>query len=173
MPMFKYFRDLVYYSFEHEIDAFIKQCYYLLSYLNRNNDKNELLKYVKILKYYKPSKSLKEFDSDKFINNFNLVKDGETFLIFLTNEFNKTYNGDNVIDINKYYKDWETHFHKAGIEYEERIHDVIEEVIKNYKKINEEYIHETRDFIDIKIPETINIDTLIFEKIKQFIKNNI
>lgn len=164
MILFKYFRDLVYYSFEHEIDAYIKGYYEILRYFNRDNDRQKIKKYVKQLKFDQIPKSLKSFDYKKFIEDFKIVKDGDKFLPYLTNEFNKMYNGSEVSNIDEYYKNWQEHFHMAGVEYEDRLKSVIDNVINDFNK--DENLYEA------KYPEIVNKDDIIFDMVTKFVKLN-
>jgi len=92
--LFMFFRELVYFSFEHEIRAKIAGMHEYLLYMWKNNkyDKTEFMNFLKNSNSYNNCVSLENFNADEFVNNFILfTKNGLEFLIYLTNEFNKYF----------------------------------------------------------------------------------
>lgn len=137
-PVFYNFFSLVILSLEHEMVARNSMLYHYLKDLDLKDRENNW-KYVKDTFSYKYLLELKKFDSNVFINSFKTDK-----LIEVTNEYLTRFKKpkiNSIIELSKFYTDFEKHFKDKADEYMEYINHTIDDVL-NDNKIVENIIHK-------------------------------
>lgn len=148
LGLFKYFIDLVYISFSHEIRARVASVYDYF-FVRDTINKEELIEILKKSYLYDHYLSLKNFEYKKFINQYS--NDIDTLINFV-NMFNKYYKiyikVENIKDIKKYFKRWNEHFIDCANKYYNKMIKVIDEVIKD-KLIRENKEPEFEGCIEI------------------------
>jgi hypothetical protein len=140
-PKFKYFFDLVYLSTEHELVARNSMLYNYLRYMNIFDKEILYNEYTKT-KSYEYLQWLKDFDYNDFIKSFD-----KTELINASNEFieliNK-YRKEKLLKIindeglHSFYEKWQNSFKEKSEEYDRYVYSVIDDVINDVKKYNED-----------------------------------
>lgn len=166
IDVFKYFLDILYLSFDHEIRAKTAQLHSYLITKNTSN-KNELIELLKSSKSYRAYLNLKNFNYKKFIKYY--MDSGEinqliAFVNILNSKFSRKDIINNVASLETYFKKWNFHFNDSAKKYYKKMLNVIDEVVidKN-KKIEENHCY----LFDVETP-------LYFEKKDlEYIENRI
>jgi len=147
---FKEFTDLIYLSFDHEMNVRCSQIYtYLEQYKN--------LDIAEIRNIYKKSELyfefLNNFDVSKFISKFDISD-----LLKMVNEFNTDMGYKNIteIELSRYFNNWNRFFKKQYLKYNKKIDKII------YSVKNENYYSGYE-----------NIKELIKEALTKEIDNNV
>lgn len=127
---FYYFINLVYESLKHELEARNVMIYDRFRWLNIY-DKSLIEGEFKNTYIYKSLIRLSNFDSNKFINKFDI-----DYLISITNDFIEIYSEhDKVIkdkaDLYDFYNYWDVYFKEKSREYLSKSEKVIDEIIKD------------------------------------------
>lgn len=127
---FYHFINLVYESLKHELEARSVMIYDRFRWLNIY-DKSLIEGEFKNTYIYKSLIRLSNFDSQKFINRFDI-----DYLIDITNDFIEIYGDhDKVIkdkaDLYDFYNYWEVYFKEKFVEYLSKSEKVIDEIIKD------------------------------------------
>lgn len=159
---YEQFLYLVYLSLEHELLARYTMLY--AQYKNCNCSREKLYKIFEKSYLFKFFELLDDFDSLKFVNNFDI-----NLLLKFTDIFNKHFKGDecnNLEDLKKYYKNWENYFKEKSKEYLEISYKVLDDLSNNI--IKEVYYYNKYSSYNEKY--FIKIDN-IFTNIKRKFKN--
>lgn len=138
LGMFKYFLDLIYTSFDHEIRARNASLYYYLMQYKDDDLIERLEKSQAYLKY----KSLLNFRYDKIVeffkeqNELNLLIE---FVNILIKRFNKNTIINNENDLLKYFKKWDFHFKDSVKKSYRKMLKIVYEVNIDKNKIEENF----------------------------------
>lgn len=165
IELFNYFKDLVRFSFKHEMRAITQELYYLLkTYAEKGYSREDLYKIYKKQSIYNNLRSLMAFNSELFISDFkNIVKKGSIKLLMMTNGFNYFMGYPQVLyihDLEKYYKKWNIYFNKTVVKYYDKITKIIDSLVKEYN-LNEDYIMECPRTL-IKYPDLTKKEDDVF-----------
>ena len=126
--VFKYFLDIIYISFDHEIRARIASLYdYLITHDNTITSLKQSYAYKKYLE-------LKDFDYYQIINfykNNNFLNILIEFVNLLNIKFGKKTSINNETDLIKYFQKWKFHFNDSAKKYYRKMLKITSEVKKD------------------------------------------
>lgn len=140
----EYFRDILYLSLPHELNARVSSLY---RYLLMKSDKNKenIINNLEQTKEWDNYLNLINFSPNKLISSLTITfKDDYDFLFFILNELNSNlgikYKIDNMNDVEKYFNKFDKALKKQAEKYKSKLLRVVNRV---YKILNEELYYTT------------------------------